>query len=136
MDRFNPIDKSNCQPIESYITSPSRYRVYKLSYETLPPSVTMYILSFICARLMNNLGYGQLLNANCSFKLVLMCEGNYQEHLVRYFYYLGQGFYHISFIESILSNTDSGRSHLDHTITFKDFMLLLILDVLEISFPY
>ena len=50
-----------------------------------------------------------------------MSEGNHQEYLVEYFYYLSQGLYHISFIELISSNIDNWKSNHNHTITFKDF---------------
>ena len=82
---------------------------------------------------MNDLGHGQLSNPNRSFKLVLMHLGNHRELLLRYFHYLGQSFNCISLLESISSNTEGGRSYLDHTIIFVDFMLYLIYDVLDIS---
>ena len=50
-------------------------------------------------RLLNDLGYSQLSNPNWLLKVVMMCERNDQE-LLRYFYYLGQGFHHISLLNS------------------------------------
>ena len=35
-----------------------------------------------CIRLMNDLGYVQLLNHNCLLKLVLMSRRNYRKHLL------------------------------------------------------
>ena len=71
---------------------------------------------------MNELGYVQLSTPNGSLNLVLRQGGNYQEHLIRYFYYLGQGFHCISFLDSISYNNENRGSHPNHTITFKDFM--------------
>ena len=68
---------------------------------------------------------------NQSLKLVLMCRRNHWE-LLQYFHYLGQGFYHISFLDSISSNTKDERFHHDYTIIFKDFMPYPMYDVLEI----
>ena len=66
----------------------------------------MHVLSFVRMRLMNNLEYNQLSNPNRSLKLVLMCIGNYRELILQYFYYLGQGFHHISFFGSIFLNIE------------------------------
>ena len=79
--------------------------MYELTYVTFPSSITMYVQSFIYARLMNDLGYGQLSNPNGSLKLVLMHVRSHRE-LFRYFHYLGQGFHGFSFLESIFSNTE------------------------------
>ena len=84
-------------------------------------------------RLMNDLRYGQLSNPNWSLKLVLIHVGNHQELLFRYFHYTGQGFYCISFLESIFLNTERTQTHLDHTIIFDELILYLIYDVLELS---
>ena len=61
-----------------------------------------------------------------------MLVGNYRELLLWYFHHLGQGFHHISFLESISSNIEGRWSHLGHTIIFEDFMSYLICDILEI----
>ena len=79
--------------------------MYELPYGTFLSLITMYIEYFICMRLMNDLRYGQLSNSNWSLKLVLMQVGNNRE-LLQYLYYLGQGFYRISFVESISSNIE------------------------------
>ena len=80
-------------------------------------------------RLMNYLGYGQLSNPNRLLKLVVMRGGNYRELFLWYFHYISQGFRHISFLESISSNTKDRKSHLDHTIIFEEFMSYLTYDV-------
>ena len=71
---------------------------------------------------MNDLGHDQILNSNRSLKLVLICGENHQQHLLQYFNYLGQIFNNISFIDSLSSDTKDGGSHLDHTITFEEFI--------------
>ena len=71
-------------------------------------------------------------NPNLSLKLVLMRVQNHREHVIWYFYYLGQGFHRISFFESIFLNTEDEWSYLDHTIILEDFMSYPIYDVLEI----
>ena len=81
---------------------------------------------------MNDLEYGQLSNPNRSLKLVLMHGENHRETFLQYFYYLGQGFYRISFLELIFLDTKGKRSHLYHSIIFDDFMSYQIYDVLEI----
>ena len=54
------------------------------------------------------------------------------ESLFLLFYYLGQGFKFISFLGSISSYTENEWSHLNHTITFADFIWYLICNVMEI----
>ena len=48
------------------------------------------------------------------------------------FLYLGQGFYCITFFESISSNTKHERSPLDHSTTSEKFIPYLIYEILEI----
>ena len=80
---------------------------------------------------MNDLGYGQLSNPNRSLKLVLMrveiIENSFDISTT-----LAKGFIASHSFESISSNTEGGRSHLDHTIIFVDFMSYPIYDVLDI----
>ena len=45
---------------------------------------------------------------------------------------LGQGFNDISFLESISSYNKGIQSHLDHLVTFKDFMSYPMYDISEI----
>ena len=74
------------------------------------------------SRLMNGFGYSQLSNPNWPLKFVLMHVGNHRELFLLYLYYLSKGFYDISFLESITSNTKGKLSHFEHTIIFKDLM--------------
>ena len=64
-----------------------------------------------------------------------MRVGNHSEQLLQYFHYPGQGFKRISFLESISSYIEGRWSHLNHSITFKDFTSYPIYDVLEIPWP-
>ena len=80
---------------------------------------------------MNDLGYGQLSNPNRSLKLVLMrveiIENSFDISTT-----LAKDFIASHSFESISSNTEGGRSLLDHTIIFVDFMSYPIYDVLDI----
>ena len=78
---------------------------------------------------MNDLGYGQLSNPNQSLKLVLMSVEIMEKSFSDISTALAKDF--IAF-ESISSNTMGGRSHLDHTIIFVDFMSCPIYDILDI----
>ena len=78
--QFNPIKNLSfqlvgCQPTPhtlcdiEYIRTPT--------YRTLSSSIIMYVSSFVRTRLINNLGYGQLSNSNCSHNLVPMHGRNH-----------------------------------------------------------
>ena len=90
-----------------------RYRVYKNSRMTHPIIDYCVHIIFICARLMNNLGYSKFTNPNRLLKLLLMHRGNHWDHFLWYFHCLAQGLPCIWFLESISSNTECRWSHLD-----------------------
>ena len=81
---------------------------------------------------MNDLGYGQLLNPNQSLKLVLMRVEIIENSFFDISTTLAKDFIASHSFESISSNTEGGRSHLDHTIIFVNFMSYPIYDVLDI----
>ena len=82
---------------------------------------------------MNDIGYGQPSNPNRSLKLVLMRVEIIENSFFDISTTLVKDFIASHSFESISSNTEGRRSHLDHTIIFVDFMSYPIYDVLDIS---